>query len=513
MEINNSNEIQKNYSINDSKNNDKEKYKVIQNEYNNFPSEKYEYITKGRKTVMDSSIINLGSPKKENPSRSKRLSLLGKTEKDINPNKLDAELFSFGKPSINSRKKLRNEKNEEDNNLKYKNLIKKISSQLRKRVKLPTCKIIKIYQPYRNLILRIAEGIKKTSKKYNSIDKNAKKQSGKSGASLIFKEKNNYSKKSYSNSKSKKIMEENINSLLSIDETKQNNIFINQFENFLQKNDIEILKETKLPEFNNENNKYLLQNLNFWVKCVRYICEKYKNELNFFYFLNLIELFYTWIDDKKYDSNIFNKIIIEQIQLVLKEDEINKFLLTYKLNKLEDLFSRYKSMNNFDYTEIKLSEDCKCPNCLNIKEKVVNYNKKNMYISYSEENNLDYGINKEPIKYSQSKTIYDNKFTGLSIGVNSTVKSDHKITDYGRYTMKKNYPKNISEITNIQQYKDRKITDFFYEKKVNKESEKQNKSMNSKSKSKSKQKGNKPKKKKLKSKEEIKKEILDLLNL
>ena len=159
MEIINSNEIQKNYSINDSKNNDKEKYKVIQNEYNNFPSEKYEYITKGRKTVMDSSIINLGSPKKENPSRSKRLSLLGKTEKDINPNKLDAELFSFGKPSINSRKKLRNEKNEEDNNLKYKNLIKKISSQLRKRVKLPTCKIIKIYQPYRNLILRIAESI------------------------------------------------------------------------------------------------------------------------------------------------------------------------------------------------------------------------------------------------------------------------------------------------------------------------------------------------------------------
>jgi hypothetical protein len=112
---------------------------------------------------MDSSIINLGSPKKENPSRSKRLSLLGKTEKDINPNKLDAELFSFGKPSINSRKKLRNEKNEEDNNIKYKILIKKISSQLRKRVKLPTCKIIKIYQPYRNLILRIAEGIKKTS--------------------------------------------------------------------------------------------------------------------------------------------------------------------------------------------------------------------------------------------------------------------------------------------------------------------------------------------------------------
>ena len=47
--------------------------------------------------------------------------------------------------------KLKKEKDE-----KYKLLIKKISTQLKKRVKLPTCKIIKVYESYRILIKRIA---------------------------------------------------------------------------------------------------------------------------------------------------------------------------------------------------------------------------------------------------------------------------------------------------------------------------------------------------------------------
>ena len=50
---------------------------------------------------------------------------------------------------------------------KYKLLIKKISSQLKKRVKLPTCKIIKIYESYIVLIKRLAQALKKSLK--NSI--------------------------------------------------------------------------------------------------------------------------------------------------------------------------------------------------------------------------------------------------------------------------------------------------------------------------------------------------------
>ena len=51
----------------------------------------------------------------------------------------------------------------------YKLLIKKIAEQLKKRVKLPTCKIIKIYESYRLLIKRIAEALKKTMKSHESI--------------------------------------------------------------------------------------------------------------------------------------------------------------------------------------------------------------------------------------------------------------------------------------------------------------------------------------------------------
>ena len=42
----------------------------------------------------------------------------------------------------------------------YKILVKKIASQLKKRIKFPTCKIIKIYESYRILIKRIAESLK-----------------------------------------------------------------------------------------------------------------------------------------------------------------------------------------------------------------------------------------------------------------------------------------------------------------------------------------------------------------
>ena len=51
----------------------------------------------------------------------------------------------------------------------YKLLIKKIAEQLKKRVKLPTCKIIKIYESYRLLIKRIAEALKKTMKSHERI--------------------------------------------------------------------------------------------------------------------------------------------------------------------------------------------------------------------------------------------------------------------------------------------------------------------------------------------------------
>jgi hypothetical protein len=356
----------------------------------------------------------------------------------------NTELFSFGKPNINSSKKLKRRKNDASNNIKYKQLIKRISSQLKKRVKLPTCKIIKIYKSYRELIFRIAEGIKRTSKNINKNNINFQKEREKFGISLISKEKINNSKNSISNSKRRKEKEDNINLLINIDDTLEDVNFMNNFENFLLTNDIMISIDTKLPSFNNENNKYLLSNLDFWIKYIKYLCLKYKTELNFYNFTRLIELFYIWIDNNKCDSNIFKKLIIQQIELLFDKDKINIFLLTYKLNNLEELFSRYKDMNNInsrEVREIKLEEDCQCPNCQNIKEKVINYNKKNTYISYSEENNLNYGIIKEIIKFPQTKIIYDDNQKGLSIPINSDSKIK-KITDYYRCSIKKNPSKN-----------------------------------------------------------------------
>ena len=513
----NSKECLKEIQSNPPKDNVQEKEKIVLIKSNDFPLEKQEFVTKGRKTVINSSIINLESPKKENLSRSKRMSLLRKTGKDITIDNTNIELFSFGKPLINSSKKLNNRKNDENKNLNYKKLIKRISDQLRKRVKLPTCKIIKIYQPYRNLILRIAEGIKRTSKQINLNNINKKKERDKFGVSLISKEKNQYSKKKISNSKEKKEQEEAINLLLNMDHKMQDNDFINQFENFLLRNDIIISTDNKLPSFKIEEKKFLLSNLDFWIKYIEYICLKYKKELNFFNFINFIELFYVWIDFKKYDSYAFNKLIIQKIEFLFDKDKINNFLLTHKFNSLDDIFSRYKNMNILDFPEMKL-EECQCPNCQNIKEKVINYNKTNTYISYSEENNLNYSVNKEIIKYPESKTIYDDKLKCFSIYTNSNDKLK-KITDYYRCSIKKNPSKKISQNKVIQYRGDKKISDFFSYKKdkiiEGQKKEREGRSNQKKSKSKGKTSSNSKKliKKHKKSKEDIRNEILDLLNL
>ena len=54
---------------------------------------------------------------------------------------------------------------------RYKFLVKKIGKNLKKRVKLPKCKLFKFYNSYRLLILRIAKGIKNTAKKLNFWEK------------------------------------------------------------------------------------------------------------------------------------------------------------------------------------------------------------------------------------------------------------------------------------------------------------------------------------------------------
>jgi hypothetical protein len=60
---------------------------------------------------------------------------------------------------------------EEERHRKYKLLVKRIAMQLKRRIKFPTCKIIKIYQPYRNLIKKIANELNKSRRKRMSMTK------------------------------------------------------------------------------------------------------------------------------------------------------------------------------------------------------------------------------------------------------------------------------------------------------------------------------------------------------
>ena len=518
-----SNKIDNKHSMN---NYIKEEDKSSSNLSNSFPLMNYEYITKGRKTVYNSSKINLQSPKKENPSRSKRMTLLGKKDIDIQMNKKNSELFSFGKQFLDSSKKRNiNESNIDDNNnqnLNYKKLIKKISIQLKKRVKLPTCKIIKIYQPYRGLIFRIANDIKKNFNQKKFEEKYKNKEREKFGPSLTRKDESIDSKKREIISQANNINanDENINLLLNIDDSIQNQNYINQFETFLNKNTIE-LSNDKLPIFKSENNKYLLVNMYFWIKYIKYISQKYENKLSFFNFMNFIDFFYIWIDATKYDCTIFNKLIIEQIELIFTKDKINNFLLIHKLKNLDDLFLRYKNLNTTNSSiEIKNIENCKCPSCQEVKQKVINYNDKNIYISYSEENNLNFSKFNQIIKYPQAKTLIDKNPQNLILNDNSNQK---KISNYFRCSLELNKKKEEKKI--FPNYNDKKLTDYFdykkekveiqnkKEKEKNKSNIKSNKKNSEKNKSRSTSNNKVNQKKKKSNKNDKIKAIRELLNI
>jgi hypothetical protein len=177
------------------------------------PTKTNEYITKGRKTLFNPSILNMESPKKENPSRSKRITLIRKSinneiQNDPQGNKLNNELnfnidvlsnLTFGDPSGHSSKIINDELLNMDqtinDNSRYKFLVKKIAMRLKKRVKLPKCKIFKFHYPYRKLILRISNGIKKTAKKLNFWEKWENKIENNANSSKTMEQGRNSSKR------------------------------------------------------------------------------------------------------------------------------------------------------------------------------------------------------------------------------------------------------------------------------------------------------------------------------
>ena len=384
---------------------------------------------------------------------------------------------SATKQKKSSKKKFRKNPN-------YVLLIKRIAAQLKKRINFPSCKIIKIYQPYRTLILRIAKAIKLTAKNMNfwnnnnnsnnMIKESTNKEREKNGIGLMTKE----PIYKYDLTKLSAEDEENIKALLNINDSNSNVNFMNEFEDYLGNNNIEILKETKLPTFKDAKKRYLLTNINFWKKYINFICLKFKNDISFFIIVNLIDEFYRWINNQN-DSNIFMKLIIQKIEFLFEQNQINDFLLTHKLKNLDDLFAKYQILGNQNETqlELKLSENCQCPTCQDLKEK-------------------DY--NKESIKFPESKK----------------KSKDLKITDYYTYSIKMRPSKirTTKKKLNVNN-EDQKILDFFNYTQVKQKKAKKNKKEKPKSKSRSKSKKSHKNKSEKNSTNDKVKEIFDLLNL
>ena len=286
-------------------------------------------------------------------------------------------------------------------------------------------------------------------------------------------------KKEQKNSKSLIEDKENIKLLSEISDSDLNVDFVNEFEKYLGKNNIEIVKESKLPSFKNEKNEYLLANIQFWKKYINFICLKYREEMTLFNFINLLEEFYLWVKDPD-DAIFFNKLILQKIQFIFEQNIINDFLLTHKLKKLDDLFARYKIIDNkkAKFKEMKVEDNCECPSCQVMKEK---------------------SINSETIKFPESGIKYKSK--------------NSKITDYYGLSIKIKPSQNKTQKKMVKYNDDKKIPDYFSftkEKQDKKEKEKQ------KSKSRSKSKKNKNRNSNNNNStlaEKKKKEILELLNL
>ena len=459
-------------------------FKLTKTESN--PTKVNEYITKGRKTLNPSS-IHLETPKKVNPNRSKRITLFKNSakkalqeyeqefKKQNNNNQPNFEILSS--LTLNESPILFNNKDEN-----YIYLVKKIAKVLKKRIKLPKCKIFKFYNSYRELILKIAKGIKKTAIKLNFWDKwennitekeiNEIEKIASKSCQIIQQSKNKRSKRGIKNkitndSKNNKDIKLNlslfkknkdknelkinidkysentkiINSLKNIDSSIQNNDFITQFSNFLKNNMIEICEDSKLPLIKNEKNYHLLSNIEFWIKYIIFISRYYKNKLSIYNFVNFIQQFYLQVGNINIENEVFNKEIINQINYQFDENTISNFLFGNKIKKLEDLFSRYKNINNeYKYREIKIDEDCQCETCKNLYyEKIINYNKKNNKILYAKDNNLSYIIEDKNNSKDTAKNYYDKKI--LDYFSSSKSKREENKKDRSKNKIKKSKSK------------------------------------------------------------------------
>ena len=370
---------------------------------------------------------------------------------------------------------LNHNKNKNEN---CKKLIKRIAIQLKKRIKFPTSKIIKIYESYIILIKRIAYALKASiNKRKNEIQNMEEKKENDIDLNMdiIEEDKNEVVKKSKSkNSKNSKnikidmtllkkndtendmkLAEDNIMNIINennqeLNQNHDTNInlsnfeisksnFVNNFKSFLDKSNISLVNN--LPVSLHEKNKIYFQQSNFWILIINYILYQNSN-LPIYTLLYLLDQYFIWCKDKNIENFSSIKLIIkEYITKNYNPEKINEFLFMNKLNNIDDIFIRFEqSIKNEnqknDYKEIKIDEininnnnKCNCDLCKNENacvKKVLDINKEKVKII--KDQNFDFICNKE-INKNNEINIENNSelyFKGLSNKKNNKIFTESK---------------------------------------------------------------------------------------
>ena len=370
------------------------------------------------------------------------------TNLEINNNKLNINTDFFQDNNNFNMKSIElNNKKEDTNKKKFINM--KIISSDNKRLSYDN--IPKTNKINENII---DSSLKKERISFNSRKKLGKKIEIKLSVFKKNEEKNNISINNKENIKTKdNIQKVNLSARTNEDNkceinAYQNNIkenslheqisFINEFYMLLSNNNINII--FNIPFSNDEKGQNLLKQNTFWEKYIQYLYNSYlinNNKISFFSFIQIIEQYFLWCENKSCEINLgFKKKFIDIVNKLYTMEEIFQFLSMNKLNNLDELFKKYEILNkninmNYKYSkeiEIKLdnnSHKCNCDICKNEiacinrvseinKNLIVGVNTDNIFLAGSIKQNNKKEKETKQIKNNKTNNIFTKSKTLLS---------------------------------------------------------------------------------------------------
>ena len=370
------------------------------------------------------------------------------TNLEINNNKLNINTDFFQDNNNFNMKSIElNNKKEDTNKKKFINM--KIITSDNKRLSYDN--IPKTNKINENII---DSSLKKERISFNSRKKLGKKIEIKLSVFKKNEEKNNISINNKENIKTKdNIQKVNLSARTNEDNkceinAYQNNIkenslheqisFVNEFYMLLNNNNINII--FNIPFSNDEKGQNLLKQNTFWEKYIQYLYNSYlinNNKISFFSFIQIIEQYFLWCENKSCEINLgFKKKFIDIVNKLYTMEEIFQFLSMNKLNNLDELFKKYEILNkninmNYKYSkeiEIKLdnnSHKCNCDICKNEiacinrvseinKNLIVGVNTDNIFLAGSIKQNNKKEKETKQIKNNKTNNIFTKSKTLLS---------------------------------------------------------------------------------------------------